>query len=78
MGLSGMSSTAESCDCAAAAAADDKHDNYCGFVCGEITEKQQEIVDEIAGLRKVNPEFAAEFTGKMVELLLQGDKPAKS
>jgi len=43
---------------------------YCGFLCGDITEKQQEIVDEIAELRKVNPEFAAEFTGRMVNMLV--------
>lgn len=44
--------------------------DYCGFLCSDMTEKQQEIVNEIAELRKVNPEFAAEFTGRMVEMLL--------
>jgi hypothetical protein len=45
-------------------------EQYCGFLCEEITEKQQEIVDEIAELRKVNPEFASEFAGRMIKMLV--------
>jgi hypothetical protein len=50
-------------------------EQYCGFLCEEMTEKQQEIVNEIAELRKVNPEFAAEFTGRMVDMLLLKHRP---
>jgi hypothetical protein len=32
-------------------------------------QKQQEIVDEISELRKVNPEFAREFTLKLIKML---------
>ena len=42
---------------------------YCGFLCGEQTQKQQEIVDEIKELQKVNPEFASEFRQKLIGML---------
>jgi hypothetical protein len=49
----------------------DKEDtsDYCGFLCGPETEKQQEIVDNIKELKKVNPEFAEEFKQRMIDLL---------
>ena len=42
---------------------------YCGFLCDEVTERQQAIVDEIDDLEKVNPEFGKEFRQRMVKLL---------
>jgi hypothetical protein len=50
---------------------------YCGFLCSDMTEKQQEIVNEIAELRKVNPEFAAEFTGRMMDMLMLRNRQEK-
>lgn len=44
---------------------------YCGFLCEQMTEKQQEICDEIAELKKVNPEFAEEFIGRLLQMLVE-------
>ena len=43
--------------------------DFCGFLCEEWTEKQQEIVDEIAKLRMYNPKFADEFSNKLINML---------
>lgn len=42
---------------------------YCGFLCGPETEKQQEIIDNLKELKKVNPEFAEEFKNKLIKML---------
>jgi hypothetical protein len=55
----------------------DQEGEYCGFLCEAITDKQQEIVNEIAELRKVNPEFAAEFTGRMMDMLMLRNRQEK-
>ena len=42
---------------------------YCGFMCGKITEKQQEIVNELTTFKKRNPEYAEFMIGKLTDML---------
>ena len=49
-----------------------KDDNYCGFVCGDIIERQQQILDEIKDFSKVNPEFSLVMIGKIMEMVFYG------
>jgi hypothetical protein len=44
-------------------------DDYCGFVCSDIIEKEQEIVDEVNELSKVNPEFAKVMIERLTKML---------
>ena len=41
---------------------------YCGFLCADVTERQQEIIDELAGLKQVNPEFCAVMTNRLLKM----------
>jgi hypothetical protein len=44
-------------------------EEYCGFVCSDILERQQEILDEIEEFSKVNPEFALVMKGKIQKMI---------
>lgn len=43
-------------------------EEYCGFLCEDITEKQQEIINELAGLKKYNPEFCTVMVEKLTKM----------
>lgn len=43
--------------------------DYCGFMCSHHVEKLQDTINELKGLQKVNPEFAAEFKQKLIDML---------
>ena len=42
-------------------------DDYCGFLCSEIIDRQEAIINDIYEFAKVNPEFALVMLGKIVE-----------
>ncbi len=43
-------------------------DDYCGFLCSEIIERQQEIINDIKEFSKVNPEFSLVMLGRITEM----------
>lgn len=43
--------------------------NYCGYVCGEAIDKQQEIVDELNLFAKEDPAFAQIMVGRLITML---------
>lgn len=45
-----------------------ENDDYCGFLCAEIIERQQEIIDDIKKFSEVNPEFALVMLGRITEM----------
>ena len=42
---------------------------YCGFLCSEILERQQEIANEVKDFSKYNPEFAKVMLRKLMDVL---------
>ena len=52
----------------------EKQTKYCGFLCAEITEKQQAIADEILLFSKYNPEFALIMNHRLTEILYKSEK----
>lgn len=46
-----------------------ENDNYCGFVCGDIIEEQQAIIDKIIEFSKVNREYALVMIGKIMDMV---------
>lgn len=51
-----------------------ENDSYCGFLCSDITERQQKIVDDIKDFSEYNPEFALEMMGRIMEIWIDGHK----
>ena len=41
-------------------------DDYCGFLCSEIIDRQEAIINDIYEFAKVNPEFALQMLDKIV------------
>lgn len=46
-----------------------KVDEYCGFVCSDITDRQKAIIKDITDFSEYNREFALVMFGKCIELL---------
>lgn len=44
-------------------------DDYCGFVCSDIIDRQQKILDEITNFSEHNPEFAYIMHGRIMEMI---------
>ena len=42
---------------------------YCGYVCSDATEKQQQIIDELMLFSKYNPEYALVMFHKLTDML---------
>lgn len=47
---------------------------YCGFLCSEAIEQQQQIIDELMVFSKYNPEFAQVMIHKLTEMLWKSEK----
>lgn len=45
-----------------------ENDDYCGFLCSDIIERQQAILDDIKKFSEVNPEFALVMLGRITEM----------
>ena len=41
---------------------------YCGFVCGDIIDKQNEIINEIYEFSKINKPFALVMLGRITDI----------
>jgi hypothetical protein len=46
-------------------------DDFCGFSCSDIKEKQQGIIDELLDFNKYNPEYSLVMLGKLIEMLYE-------
>jgi len=46
-------------------------EEYCGFSCSDIKEKQQVIIDELLDFNKYNPEYSLVMLGKLIEMLYE-------
>jgi len=46
-----------------------KTDEYCGFVCSDITDRQAAIIQDIRDFSEYNREFAMVMYGKCIEML---------
>jgi DNA-directed RNA polymerase subunit F len=46
-------------------------DNYCGFLCQDVIDRQTEILDEIKDFSNYNPEFAQEMIDKIINLSIK-------
>lgn len=44
-----------------------ENNDYCGFLCSEIIDRQEAIINDIYEFAKVNPEFALQMLDKIVE-----------
>lgn len=44
-------------------------EEYCGFLCSDVKEKQQEIIDELVEFNKYNPEFSKVMLKTLVDML---------
>lgn len=42
-----------------------RDEHYCGFVCGDVMDEQEHILDEIRKFGNYNPEFALVMLGKL-------------
>ena len=47
-------------------------DDYCGFACGDIIARQQQILDDINDFSQYNPEYALVMIGKIMEMVYYG------
>ena len=47
---------------------------YCGYVCSEAIEQQQQIIDELMIFSKYNPDFAQLMIHKLTEMLWRSEK----
>lgn len=45
-----------------------ENDTYCGFLCSDIIERQQAIIDDIKDFASYNPEFALVMFGRITEM----------
>lgn len=45
------------------------NDTYCGFVCSDIIDKQNKILEEINDFSKVNREFAIVMLNRLSDLI---------
>lgn len=43
-------------------------DGYCGFLCSDIIERQQAIINDIKDFSQYNREFAMVMIGKIIEM----------
>jgi hypothetical protein len=48
-----------------------EEDGYCGFLCQDVIDKQQEIIDELKEFSQHNPEFAIEMTQRIISMCMQ-------
>lgn len=46
-------------------------DPYCGFMCGDILERQQKIMEDIEDFAEYNPEFAQVMRQKVLKICLE-------
>ena len=44
-----------------------ENNDYCGFLCSEIIDRQEAIINDIYEFAKVNPEFALVMLDKIVQ-----------
>jgi hypothetical protein len=47
---------------------------YCGFVCSDAIDSQQQIIDEIMLLSNYNHDFSLEMIHKLTEMLWKAEK----
>lgn len=47
-------------------------DTYCGFLCDDIIERQQEIINDIKDFAEYNQSFAMVMIGRLTEMLING------
>lgn len=45
-----------------------ENDDYCGFLCSDIIERQQKIIDDIKDFSEYNKDFALVMIGRITEL----------
>lgn len=46
-------------------------DGYCGFVCQDVLDSQQAIIDEIKDFSHYNPEFAIEMSRRIISMCME-------
>lgn len=46
-----------------------EEDTFCGFICSDVTERVQIIVQDIKDFSEYNPETALEVLGKLDKML---------
>jgi hypothetical protein len=47
---------------------EEQKDQYCGFLCSDITERQEKILGDIIDFAKYNPEFAKVMIFKILKM----------
>ena len=46
-------------------------DTYCGFLCDDIIERQQAIINDLKDFSKYNHEFSIEMARRVIEMCIQ-------